>query len=71
MTTRTLSGLSADVDRNDRTGAKAATGLVKLYAVPQWLKSAQLATASLTPKQARRLAVELLQAADRAEENQP
>ena len=45
----------------------AITGTVVVYAAMDWLKTDRLATASLTPAQARALAIELLQAAETAE----
>lgn len=40
---------------------------VSVYAQPTWLKGDMLARADLTPAQARALAIELLQSADRVE----
>jgi len=66
---KTLRNVRADVER---TGLNQSirTGRVAVRAVPGWLKTETYAEASLSPKQARRLAVDLLLAADKAETEQ-
>ena len=43
-----------------------AADLVTVWAIPSWLKSSRAITADLSPRQARKLAIQLLQAADSA-----
>ena len=45
-------------------GDRPQVGAVELYAWPGWLKGDRAAVATLTPSQARSLAIELLQAAE-------
>jgi hypothetical protein len=73
MATRTLSNVSAGQQMEDgrhHGGVRRTnfTGVVELRGVPDWMKpGSPLVTAELTPAQARHLALELLQAAERAE----
>lgn len=62
-----LHSVHADIER-DSAGQSARTGRVALRALPSWLKQQTFISAPLTPKQARRLAMDLLVAAEKAEE---
>jgi hypothetical protein len=46
-----------------------SNGFVRLWSLPLWLKSNVLIKASLSPREARHLAVKLLMAADGAEDD--
>lgn len=60
-----LHSVRADCQYDERMNR---TGRVEVRAIPSWLKQQVFIPASLTPKQARTLAIDLLIAADRAEE---
>lgn len=63
---RTLSHLSATAERGGTHG-DTRTGRVAVHAMPDWLKDDRCVTASLSPAEARQLALGLLAAAERAE----
>lgn len=68
MTTdKAFHSLRAEVER-DGINFSRRTGRVSFLAIPSWLKQATFVRASLSPKQARALAVDLLIAAAKAEE---
>ena len=60
----TMARLSASDERDERY---RTTGRVEVWGPADWLKTHHLVRANLTPREARKLAVELLSAADRAE----
>lgn len=62
MTDKRLRVLSAGLTTDERY---KATGTVELRAVLLWLKNEPVACAELTAAEARKLAIELLQAAER------
>jgi hypothetical protein len=70
---RKLESLSAGVETEEGTNSYGqrrggiSTGRVQLRAVPSWLKNGVVVTASLAPDEARKLATDLLVAAERAE----
>lgn len=66
MADKTLTHLGAMPQTEDRFSRR--TGLVEFRAIPAWVKDSKYVTAELTPSEARKLAIELLTAAERAEE---
>lgn len=62
-----MSRVGMEVDSYHR---EAPNGMVTVYAEPVWLKSDTLISADLTPRQARKFAIKLLQDADRVEEQE-
>lgn len=69
-TARVLTNISAAAERGGSNGDRL-TGQVAVHALPAWLKGDQFATGSISPADARRLALQLLAAAERAEGNPP
>lgn len=75
MTQRTVSGLRASagnvrpvrVAYGDDVPAKP--GIVEVRCFADWMKNGPTLTADLTPMEARRFAIEVLQAAERAEKD--
>lgn len=63
---KTFSSVRADAETSAADGNRR-TGRVEMRALPDWLKTDRLVTASLSPKRARQLAIELLTAAEKAE----
>jgi len=65
VTAMTLRGVRAQTELDER-GKR--TGGVDLYGIATWLKREPLVHAVMSPAEARRLATQLLVAADRAED---
>lgn len=61
MSRKTLSNVNAAWQHDER---HHPTGLVELYAVPEWIKSDAFVFIDLTPAEARKLAIDLLKAAE-------
>lgn len=65
---KTISHLRADVHREPTGSRRAYTpARVELVALPDWIKNPKFVAAYLTPKEARDLAIQLLQAASIAD----
>lgn len=66
MTEKTLHSVQAGAERGGTHGDRR-TGRVTVMAIPAWLKDGKFVAESITPARARRLAIELLTAAEDAE----
>lgn len=60
---RTLSNLHARAEPDERN---RPSGLVEVYGLPDWLKTDRFVSSYLTPTEARLLAIQLIQSAERA-----